>query len=98
MTSPPTTGQRLNLRIGVRGLHDAERLDAHPAHPAHDPGSELATALMLAARANAVEARRVRHRDRRAARRATLHSPRTQSAPAHAVLVLVAEGLGGIHG
>lgn len=91
MTSPPTTGQRPDLRIGVRGLHDAERLDAHPAH---DSGSELATALMLAARANAVEARRIRHRDRRAA----LHSPRIQSAPAHAVLVLVAEGLGGMHG
>jgi hypothetical protein len=96
MTSPQTTGQRPDLRIDVRGLHDAERLDAHPAH---DSRSELAVAaLMLAASANAVEARRICHRDRRAARRATLHSPRTQSALAHAVLVLVAEGLGGIHG
>jgi hypothetical protein len=95
MTSPPTTGQRPDLRIGVSGLHDAERLDAHPAH---DSGSELAAALMLAARANAVEARRIRHPDRRTARRRRLHCPRAQSAPAYVVLVLAAGGLCGIHG
>jgi len=40
-----------------------------------------------------VEARRVRHPDRRTARRGSLDRPLTQSAPAHAVLLLVAEGL-----
>jgi predicted DNA-binding transcriptional regulator AlpA len=95
MTSPPTARQRPDWRIDVRGLHDAQRLDAHPAH---DSWSELAAALMLAARANAVEARRLRHPDRRTARRGRLKCPRAQSAAAYAVLVLAAEGLWGIHG
>lgn len=97
MTSPPAAGQRPDLRVDARGLHDAERLDDHPAH---DFGSEtdgvrscLAAAGLLAARAKTVEARRVRHPDRRTARRGSLDRPLTQSAPAHAVLLLVAEGL-----
>jgi len=103
MTSPPTARQRPDLRVDARGLHDAERLDDHPAH---DSGSEidgvrscLAATGLLAARAKAMEARRVRHSDRRTARRGSLDRPLTQSAPAHAVLLLVAEGLqGGVHG
>jgi hypothetical protein len=58
----------------------------------------LAAAGLLTARAKTVEARRIRHPDRRTASRGRLHCPRAQSAPAYAVFVLVAEGLGGIDG
>jgi hypothetical protein len=82
--------------------HDAGRGDVLRA--GNGPRAEFAhaearlpTTGLLAARAKAVEARRIRHR--RTTRRGSLDRPRTESAPAHAALVLVAEGLqGGIHG
>jgi hypothetical protein len=86
--------------------HDAGRGDVLRAGNGRGDGpraefahaeARLPTTGLLAARAKAVEARRIRHR--RTARRGSLDRPRTESAPAHTALVLVAEGLqGGIHG
>jgi hypothetical protein len=65
----------------------------------HEPRTEFAhaeahfaAAGLRAARAKALEACRIRHPDR------CLDGQLIDSAPAHAVLVPVAEGLGGIHG
>jgi hypothetical protein len=87
------------------GGRDAGRGDVLGARDGrgHEPraefahaGAHFATAGLLSARAKAMEARRILHR--RTASRGRLHCPRAQSAPAYAVFVLVAEGLGGIHG
>jgi hypothetical protein len=71
--------------VGERGRQSGGKLDDVQPH--------IAAALLRAGRAKALAARRIRHPDR------CLDRPRAQSAPAHAVLVLVdLEPQGSIHG
>jgi hypothetical protein len=82
MTRPQFRGD--DGGVGERDRQSGGEIDDVQPH--------IAAAGLRAARAKALEARRIRHPDR------CLDGQLTDSAPAHAVLVPVAEGLGGIHG